>query len=127
MEISFRREIATAADAAESDVALTRENKSDIDELKQEIVSLKYEHKQEIHALQQELFKQQLDIESLKTDNKVLKSEGVAIKTQTKNMETHSRRDNLLFHGIKNPENERDLSCAKAVRKFRIDQLQFMQ
>ena len=53
LEISLRREITAAAESA---VALTRENKSAIiiDELKQEIISLKYEHKQESHALQQE-------------------------------------------------------------------------
>ena len=124
-EISLRREIATAVDAAESAVALSRENKYAIDELKQEIVSMKYEHKQETHALLQEQVKQRLDIESLMTDNKEFKSECVAIKTQTNNMETYSRRDNLLLHGVNQPENECGLLCANAVRIFMIDQLQF--
>ena len=47
------------------------------------------------------------------------------IKTQTNNMETYSRRDNLLFHGIDQPANESNFSCAKAVRKFMVEQLQF--
>ena len=40
-------------------------------------------------------------------------------------METYSRRDNLVLHGISLPVNESSISCAKAVRKFMVDQLQF--
>ena len=40
-------------------------------------------------------------------------------------METYSRRDNLVFHGISQPVYESSISCAKAVRKFMVDQLQF--
>ena len=50
------------------------------------------------------------------TDNKEFKSECVAIKTQTNNMETYSPRDNLLLHGINQPGNESGLLCANAVR-----------
>ena len=49
----------------------------------------------------------------------------MAIKTQTNNMETYSRGDNLLFHGIDQPANESNFSCAKAVRKLMVEQLQF--
>ena len=61
----------------------------------------------------------------LKNDSKQIKSECVAIKTQTNDMETYSRRDNLLFHGIDQPANKSNFSCAKAVRKFMVEQLQF--
>ena len=40
-------------------------------------------------------------------------------------METYSGRDNLVFHGISQPVYESSMSCAKAVRKFMVDQLKF--
>ena len=96
-----------------------------IKELKVEMDSLKQEHKHEIHLLKQEQNNQHLETESIKSDNKEIKSECVAIKHQTNNMETYSRRDNLVFHGISQPVNQSSISCAKAVRKFMVDQLQF--
>ena len=40
-------------------------------------------------------------------------------------METYSGRDNLVFHGIDQPADESQFSCAKAVRTFMVEQLQF--
>ena len=56
-----------------------------------------------------------------------LKSKCDAIKCQTNSMETYSRRDNLLFHGIRQPINESNFSCAKSVRKFLVNQLQMTE
>ena len=104
---------------------MANENKTAIEQLKQEIVSMNHDHKQEMLALKQEQVKQRQEMELLKNDSKQIKSECVAIKTQTNNMETYSRRENLLFHGIDQPANASNFSCAKAVRKFMIEQLQF--
>ena len=125
LEVSLRHEVTAAASAAESGSALANENKTAIEQLKQEIVSMNHDHKQEMLALKQEQIKQRQEMELLKNDSKQIKSECVAIKTQTNNMETYSRRDNLLFHGIDQPANESNFSCAKAVRKFMVEQLQF--
>ena len=125
LEVSLRHEVTAAASAAESASALANENKTAIEQLKQEIVSMNHDHKQEMLALKQEQVKQRQEMELLKNDSKQIKSECVAIKTQTNNMETYSRRDNLLFHGIDQPANESNFSCAKAVRKFMVEQLQF--
>ena len=124
-EISLHHEIKAASNNAESVIALANENKNAITELNMEMDSLKQEHKLEIHLLKQEQINQHLETESIKSDNKNIKSECVAIKHQTNNMETYSRRDNLVFHGISQPVNESSISCAKAVRKFMVDQLQF--
>ena len=86
---------------------------------------MNHDHKQEMLALKQEQVKQRQEMELLKNDSKQIKSECVAIKTQTNNIETYSRRDNLLFHGIDQPANESNFCCAKAVRKFMVEQLQF--
>ena len=120
LEISLRHEIKAASNTAESAIALANENTNAIKELKMEMDSWKQEHKHEIHLLKQEQINQHLETESIKSDNKEIKSECVAIKHQTNNMETYSRRDNLVF-----PVNETSISCAKAVRKFMVDQLQF--
>ena len=68
-----------------------------------------------------------MKIESVKTDNIELKSKCDAIRFQTNSMETYSRRDNLLFYGIRQPINKSNFSCAKSVRKFLVDQLQMTE
>ena len=40
-------------------------------------------------------------------------------------METYSRRDNIIIHGIKEPAGETSVLCEKAVRQFFVDQLKF--
>ena len=77
--------------------------------------------------LKQEYSSLQMKIESAKSDNIELKSKCDAIRSQTNSMETYSRRDNLLFHGIRQPTNESDFSCAKSVRKFLVKQLQMTE
>ena len=68
-----------------------------------------------------------MKIESVKSHILVhveLKSKCDAIRTQTNSMETYSRRDNLLFHGIRHPTNESNFSCTKSVRKFLVNLLE---
>ena len=54
LENGLRREITAAANAAESALALTRDNKSTIENLQMEIISMKQDHKKEINLLKQE-------------------------------------------------------------------------
>ena len=68
-----------------------------------------------------------MKIESVKSNNIELKSKCDAIRTQTNSMETYSRRDNLQFHGIRQPTNESNFSCAKSVREFLVNQLQMTE
>ena len=123
LENGLRREITAAASAAEFGLALTRDNKSTIENLQMEIISMKQDHKKEINLLKQEYSSQQMKIESVKSDHIKLKSKYDAIRTQTNSMETYSRRDNLLCQ----PTNESDFSCAKSVRKFLVNQLQMSE
>ena len=97
LEISLRHEIKAASNAAETAIALSNENKNAIKELKMEIDSLKQEHKHEIHLLRQEQINQHLETESIKSDNKEIKSECVAIKHQTNNMDNDNDNDNDFF------------------------------
>ena len=125
LENGLRREITAAANAAESALALTRDNKSTIENLQMEIISMKQDQKQEINLLKQEYSSQQMKIESVKTDNIELKCD--AIRFQTNSIETYSRRDNLLFYGIRQPINESNFSCTKSAREFLVNQLQMTE
>ena len=127
MENGRCREIIAAANAAESVLALTSDTNSTIENLEMEIISMKQDHKKEINLLKQVYSSQQMKIESVKSDNIKLKPKYDAIRTQTNSMETYSRRDNLLFHGIRQPTNESDFSCTKFVRKFLVNQLQMTE
>ena len=112
---------------ADSAMAQSNDNKSAIEQLQQEFADLKRDHQMEIDTLKQSHMKQQLETETLKIDYRDVKSEYTTIKTQTNNMETYSRRDNLIFHGIVEPTNESKVSCAKSVRKFMVDKLQLSE
>ena len=103
------------------------QNKSLIEQLQQEIADRKRNHKLEIDTLKRNLVTQQFETETLKVDYKEVKTEYSAIMTQTNNIETYSRRDNLIFYDIAEPTNESSVSCAKSVRKFMVDNLQISE
>ena len=88
---------------------------------------MKQDHKQDINLLKQEYSSQQMKIASVKTDNIELKSKCDGIRSQTNSMETYSRRDTLLSHGILQPINVSNFSCAKSVREFLVNQLQMTE
>ena len=73
---------------ANSAIALSKENKSSIEQLQQEIADLKRDHKLEIDTLKQNQVTQQFETETLKVDYREVKTEYSAIKTQTNNIET---------------------------------------
>ena len=83
---------------------LAKENKSEVDQLKLEMETLKQWCKQEVAGVKQEQ---------------------CAIKTQTNSLESYSRRDNLILYGIDEPTNESSVTCEKLVRQFFVNQLQF--
>ena len=127
LESSLRNDIVVVKKTANSAIALSKENKSSIEQLQQEIADLKRDHKLEIDTLKQNQVTQQFETETLEVDYREVKTEYSAIKTQTNNIETYSRRDNLIFHGITEPTNESGISCAKSVRKFMVDNLQISE
>jgi len=54
----------------------------------------------------------------LKRENSAIREENSALKDQHVNMETYSRRENLIFYGIKEERGESNVDCAKTVRAF---------
>ena len=104
LEMNLRGDITQITKTAESAMELAKENKSEVDQLKLEMETLKQWCKQEVAGVKQEQ---------------------CAIKTQTNSLESYSRRDNLIFHGINEPTNESSVTCEKLVRQFFVNQLQF--
>ena len=127
LETTLRNDIVAVTKTADSAMAQSNDNKSAIEQLQQEFADLKRDHQMEIDTLKQSHMKQQLETETLKIDYRDVKTEYTTIKTQTNNMETYSRRDNLIFHGIVEPTNESSVSCTKSVRKFMVDKLQLSE
>ena len=127
LETTLRNDIVAVTKTADSAMAQSNDNKSTIEQLQQEFADLKRDHQMEIDTLKQSHMKQQLETEPLKIDYRDVKSKYTTIKTQINNMETYSRRDNLIFHGIVEPTNESSVSCAKSVRKFMVDKLQLSE
>lgn len=58
------------------------------------------------------------EINVMKRDYKLLKQENIDLKIHTNNIECYSRRDNLIFHGIKEGASESTKMCWDAVKVF---------
>lgn len=65
----------------------------------------------------------QSDMSDLKNAYQTLKSENDALKNQCNKTEQYTRRDNLIFYGINEEENESVDQCERGVRSFFVDKL----
>ena len=57
-------------------------------------------------------------IQELRCELNVLKCENAELRTQCNNVESYSRRDNIIFHGITYTDKESNEQCALAIRDF---------
>ena len=58
---------------------------------------------------------------------KRMETEAAVVKSQTNNIEMYSRRDNIIFYGIPEPQNESSVLCERAVRSFCVNQLKLSE
>ena len=93
LELQLRNDISQTATKAEAAVTVANANKIALQQLRSEV-------------------------DELRQWCRDLKNENVTLKSQTNNIETYSRRDNLVFYGIKEPSNETNESCEQSVRRF---------
>lgn len=108
------------------------------DSLKEIILGLKTEMKNNLAVLKTSLVSQIQDtaaaaktqadvnavaIRELQTEVKLLKNENHGLKMHINNVDCYSRRDNLVFHGIDDPDNETNEQCITALRNFMINVL----
>ena len=100
METGMTREISAAAKKAEAALELASQSRAELEEMR-------------------------IEMAELKKWCKKLQSESTSVQSQANNMETYSRRDNIIIHGIKEPAGETSVLCEKAVRQFFVDQLKF--
>lgn len=80
-------------------------------------------NKQEIDELRDDIKNLTKLCTSLQSENQKLKFKTNQIETHTNNLDTYSRRDNLIIYGIEEPENETQASLLTAVRDFFCKQL----
>ena len=66
-----------------------------------------------------------IEVAELRKWCKKLQSESTTVQSQANNMETYSRRDNIIIYGVKEPANESSVLCEKAVKQLFVDQLSF--
>ena len=98
LEKKLRDDIVIAATTAEKAYTMATANKSALEEL-------------------------QAEMQDLKLWCSELKSENSSLKKQANDIELYSRRDNILFYGIKEHNNESSTLCEKAVRTFLVEKL----
>ena len=124
ININKATEIAVAAKSiAESNTTSIIEVRTNLKaELKEELGDeiLELELKSEINEMKSELC-------SVKIKYRNLECEFDDVKSQTNNIETYSRKDNIVFYGIAEKQNESNDECAAAVRKFMVEVLNIPQ
>ena len=67
--------------------------------------------------------KMQEEVHVLKTEYRKLRDENVILKNQTNNIESYSRRDNLIIYGVTEPKNESPSQCEKLVKQSFVTHL----
>ena len=88
---------------AESARTMAAENANELTLLRAEVDELKKQSK-ELTTVQEE-------VHVLKTEYRKLRDENVILKNQTNNIESYSRRDNLIIYGVTEPKNESPSQC----------------
>ena len=118
ININKATEIAVAAKSiAESNTTSIIELRTNLKaELKEELGVEILELKSEINELKSELC-------SVKIKYRNLERDFDDVKSQTNNIETYSSKDNIVFYGIAENQNESNDECAAAVRKFMVEVL----
>ena len=91
-----------------------------IDELKSDL-------KLEIDELKKTVTSQQCEIKELKFTCHQHQNEIDDLKSQTNSIETYSRKDNIVFYGISEKNNESEFLCATSVRQFMMNTLKIPQ
>ena len=119
LEQNIIADIKANTEKVETALNLANNNKTGIDQMRAEMVNtvaeiaqLKIDTKSEIQELKQSYT---TEINQLKLNHDI---EIRQLKSHTTDLEAYSRRENLLFFGIDEPQNESNASCEKSVRKF---------
>ena len=90
---------------------------SEISEFAKEAVKSAKENSVAIRELRTEM-------SQMKHKFRAIENENEALKNQCNQNELYSRRDNLIFHGIKEENDESNLQCDLAMRKFLCEKLE---
>ena len=112
---SITGDIKVAKDMAEAARAQSTANTNDITALHSEIMELKQEYNM--------FDEMQNEVGALKLGCRKLRCENSTLKSQANSLETYSRRDNLIVHGIPESDKESATQCEKSVKQFFVNHL----
>ena len=114
---TMSNDVQTASDKAESAHELATDNSNEIKVLFSEVSELR-EQCTELTAVRDE-------VQELRTECRKLREENVSLRSQANNIESYSRRDNLIIYGIPEVKPESIAQCKNSVREFFVNHLNF--
>ena len=65
------------------------------------------------------------EVQELRTECRKLREKNVSLRSQANNIESYSRRDNLIIFGIPEAKPESITQCKNSVREFFVNHLHF--
>ena len=65
------------------------------------------------------------EVQELRTECRKLREEKVSLRSQANNIESYSRRDNLIINGIPEAKPESNAQCKNSVREFFVNHMDF--
>ena len=104
------KDVNTALDKAENVRAMATANTKEITMIHSEMVELKLECDRKCRETCSE-------VRDLRAECQSLRAENIELKSQTNNLETYSRRNNLIFYGIPEKNGETEANCETFVCK----------
>ena len=112
------KDVNTALDKAESARAMATANTKEITMIRSEMVELKLECDRKCRETCSE-------VRDLRAECQSLRAENFELKSQTNNLETYSRRNNLIFYGIPEKNGETEANCETSVKQLFVKMLNF--
>ena len=120
--------IIKATEIAVAAKSIAESNTTSIIELRTNLkAELKEELGDEILELKSKINEMKSELCSVKIKYRNLERDFEDVKSQTNNIETYSRKDNIVLYEIAEKQNESNDECATAVRKFMVEVLNIPQ
>ena len=114
---TMSNDVKMASDNAESTHELATDNSNELKVLLSEVSELR-EQCTELTAVRDE-------VQELKTECRKLREENVSLRSQANNIESYSRRDNLIIYGIPEAKPESTAHCKNSVRRLFVNHMNF--
>ena len=111
------KDVTVALSKAEAAQVMAKANSTEITAIRSEMVEFKLECDRKCNDACGE-------VRELRAECQSLRAENIDLKSQTNNLETYSRRDNLIIYGIPEQNGETASQCEASVRALFVNKLQ---